>query len=64
MDISKLSKKDKLELLDALEAKKQLQIRKGANYVPNAGQMRVHESTKSIRVVTAGNGGGAWRPLA
>jgi predicted ribosome-associated RNA-binding protein Tma20 len=61
MDASKiksLSKKDKLELLDALEAKRQKQLMKGAHYSPNAGQIKVHESDKKIRIVTAGNGGG------
>lgn len=56
--ISKLTKKQKLELYDAIEAKKQKQLTKGAHYTPNAGQKVVHESTKQIRVVTAGNGGG------
>ena len=61
MDASKLkhlSKKEKLELLDAIEAKKQKQLAKGAHYAPNAGQIQVHNSEKKIRVVTAGNGGG------
>ena len=58
MDVTKLTKKEKLELLDALEARTQKKRAKGGNYTPNAGQVRVHQSTKSIRVVTAGNGGG------
>lgn len=53
-----LSKREKLEMLDALEAKRQKQLEKGAHYVPNAGQLAVHGSLKKIRIVTAGNGGG------
>lgn len=56
--IAKLSKREKLEMLDALEAKKQKQLAKGANYTANTGQAQVHASTKKIRIVTAGNGGG------
>lgn len=56
--VAKLSKREKLEMLDALEAKRQKQLEKGANYSPNAGQIKVHESDKKIRIVTAGNGGG------
>lgn len=58
MDVSKLSKKEKLDLLDALEAKKQRQLSRRDNYSPNGGQRGVHASEKQIRVVTAGNGGG------
>ena len=58
MDISKLSKKDKLELLDALEAKRTNRIARGLQYGPNSGQKRVHASAKRIRVVTSGNGAG------
>lgn len=58
MDLSRLSKKEKLELLDAIEAKKQKQLAKGSSYLPNEGQVKVHSSDKKVRVVTAGNGGG------
>lgn len=53
-----LSKKAKLELLDALEAKRQRAISKGTAYTPNSGQIQVHSCTKRIRVVTSGNGSG------
>lgn len=66
MDINKLkslSKKQKLDLIDAIEAKKKLQLAKGAQYSPNAGQIKVHSSDKKIRIVTAGNGGGPRQPI-
>lgn len=57
-NIKKLSKKEKLELLDALEAKRQRAVSRGTAYTPNSGQQLVHSSTKRIRVVTSGNGSG------
>lgn len=53
-----LSKQEKLKLLDAIEAKKQIAISKRDNFKPNGGQARVVNSEKQIRIVTAGNGGG------
>lgn len=61
MDASKLkalSKKDKLAILDALEVKAERERDRKDNYVPNAGQLPVHISTKRTRVVFSGNGAG------
>jgi phage terminase large subunit-like protein len=58
MDLSKLSKAEKLALLDALEEKRQRELKKAPAYAPNAGQMQVHKSKASTRVVFSGNGAG------
>jgi hypothetical protein len=59
MDLSKLSKKEKLELLDALEKKREIQKQKRSNYAPNEGQRPVHiAGDKVVRVVFSGNGAG------
>lgn len=56
--LAKLSKKEKLELIDALEAKKRLSAKKRAYYKPNPGQLPVHMSTARVRAVFSGNGSG------
>lgn len=58
MDLSKLSKEQKLLLLDAIKEKKRRLLAKKPTYKPNAGQGPVHHDTRPIRIVAAGNGGG------
>lgn len=58
IDYSKLSKKQKLELLDALEEKKRRKRAKGTAYVPNDGQLKVHKDKSRERYVFSGNGAG------
>lgn len=57
MELSKLTKKQKLELLDALEAKK-TRATTTESFLPNAGQVTVLTSRKKVRVVFSGNGAG------
>lgn len=58
MDISSLSREQKLALISHIEEKKR-RIREGACvYSPNDGQMPVHKSEKSLRCVFSGNGAG------
>lgn len=56
--LGKLSKKQKLELYDALKAKRDMQTRKPSAYQPNAGQTPVHQSKAKVRAVFSGNGSG------
>lgn len=58
MDLSKLSKAQKLQLLDAIEEKKRRLREKRDVYAPNAGQEQVHRSPAQIRAVFSGNGAG------
>lgn len=58
IDLSKLSKKEKLALLDAIEEKKRRKLEARTTYIPNAGQVDVHKSAKQLRAVFSGNGGG------
>lgn len=58
MDLSKLSKEEKLAYLDAIKEKKRRILAKKPTYKPNDGQLPVHMDDKSIRIVAAGNGGG------
>lgn len=53
-----LTRKQKLDLIDALEERKRRQLERRAVYEPNRGQRIVHESTKTVRAVFAGNGFG------
>jgi len=57
-NLSKLTKKQKLELLDALEAKNKITVAKKDNYVPNKGQIPVHMSKAKVRAVFSGNASG------
>ncbi len=57
-DLKTLSKQEKLKLLDAIEEKRRRALEKRESYVPNAGQLKVHASSKKVRAVFAGNGGG------
>jgi hypothetical protein len=57
-DLSKLSKDQKLELLDLLERKATLTKRHKDVYAPHEGQARVHLCEKQLRFVFSGNGSG------
>jgi len=58
LDLSKLSKKEKLELIDAAEAKMRALKKRRAAYTPHAGQLPIHQSKKFLRYVAAANGFG------
>lgn len=58
MDISKLTKEEKLQYLDLLAEKKRRIIAKKPVYKPNIGQLPVHKDLRPIRIVAAANGGG------
>src|SRR4051812_39243970 len=58
MDISKLSKDEKLRRLDLIEERKRRLLAKRHTYKPNAGQLPVHQDNHTIRIVAAANGGG------
>jgi hypothetical protein len=58
VDLSKLTKEEKLVLFDVLEEQERRARDKRDNYVPNAGQLPVHQSTKKLRCVFSGNGAG------
>lgn len=58
MDLSLLTKEQKLELYDAIQEKKRRLKLEEAVYTPNAGQILVHKCTKGTRAVFAGNGSG------
>lgn len=58
VDVTKLSKTDKIELWELLQEQKR-RIREGGKaYVPNPGQCLVHNSPAGTRLVTCGNGAG------
>lgn len=56
--LSKLTKQEKLTLLDAIEEKKRRQLERREAYAPNEGQAQVHGSRATVRAVFSGNGGG------
>lgn len=56
--LAKLTKKEKLALLDIIEEKKRRLREKPDNFLPNDGQTDVIKSEALIRAVFAGNGGG------
>lgn len=58
VELAKLTKKEKLELLDALEEQERREVLKPDHYVPNEGQAAVHSSNKAERFVFSGNGAG------
>lgn len=58
MDLSKLSREQKLELIAALEEKRRRDLLARPKYQPNSGQVPVHKSTKDIRFVFSANGAG------
>lgn len=57
-DLSKLTKEEKLQLLDAIEEKQRRLKTKRTAYRPNSLQAAVHASNKRIRLVTSANGVG------
>jgi hypothetical protein len=57
-DLSKLSREEKLALLDEIEEKEKRDKRKRSAYVPNSLQQKVHASLRRIRLVTSANGVG------
>lgn len=58
MNPAKLSREEKLAYLDAIKEKKRRILAKKPTYLPNNGQLPVHQDPKQIRIVAAGNGGG------
>jgi hypothetical protein len=58
MDLSKLSKEEKLRLLDLVKEKKRRILAQKPLYKPNDGQDAVHRDDRTIRIVAAANGGG------
>lgn len=56
--LAKLSKKEKLELLDVLDKKKELIRKKKPPYRPHTEQAKVHKSTALERYLFCGNGFG------
>lgn len=58
MDLSQLSKEEKLRYYDLLQEKKRRILAKKPVYKPNDGQLPVHLDDKPIRIVAAANGGG------
>ena len=58
IDLSKLTREEKLALFDELEEKAKRDKRKRAPYTPNELQEKVHKSKKRIRFTAAGNGTG------
>jgi hypothetical protein len=57
-DLTKLSRAEKLALIDAIEEKQRRALERRPSYSPNPGQLPVHQSKAKIRAVFAGNGGG------
>lgn len=58
MDLSNLSRDEKLRALDVLAEKERRLRERRAHYKPNEGQALVHSSEKPFRWVFAGNGSG------
>lgn len=58
MDLSKLTRDQKLRFLDLIEEKRRRLRDKRAVYKPNSGQLPVHKSDKMLRCVFSGNGAG------
>jgi hypothetical protein len=58
LDLSKLTREEKLQMLDELEEQEKRNKRKRNAYGPNELQEKVHKSLKRIRFVAAGNGSG------
>jgi len=57
-DLSKLTKEQKLELIQALERKEQIEKRRRNKFKPTDKQRTILESTAKIKISTAGNGFG------
>jgi len=58
VDIKGKSKRELLELYDAIQEQKRRAKLAKVVYRPNAGQLPIHASSKTIRIVTSGNGAG------
>lgn len=58
IDLSKLTREEKLQLLDEIEEKEKRIKRSKGLYKPNSLQAKVHASLKRIRLVTSANGVG------
>lgn len=58
MNLSNLTREEKLKLLEALEEKERREKSALSSYKPNEGQVSVHASKKKIRLVVSGNGAG------
>ncbi len=58
MKLDHLTKEEKLALLEALEEKERRSKLRVDTYVPNPGQIDVHQSPHTLRAVFSGNGGG------
>lgn len=56
--LDSLSREEKLERLALIQEKKRRLRRANAVYLPNTGQMEVHQDPRIIRLVQSGNGGG------
>jgi hypothetical protein len=56
--LARLTKDEKLQLLDALNEKQRREREKRPPYKPHAGQLAVHKSPAILRLVTSGNGFG------
>src|ERR1019366_4107591 len=55
MDISKLSKEEKIKLYETIQEVKKRGREKGAVYAPNPGQLEIHKCTKLNRGIFSGN---------
>jgi hypothetical protein len=58
IDPLKLSRHDKLRLIEMIEEKERRERERKEVYSPNVGQLPIHKSDKRIRVVFSGNGAG------
>lgn len=55
MEISNLSKEEKIRLYETIQEKKKRAREGGAVYAPNSGQLEAHKSTKNTRALFCGN---------
>lgn len=58
LDLSKLSKQEKLTAYDVIQELKRREKKKTGAYIPNSGQLTVHSGDKLERYVFSGNGAG------
>ena len=58
VDINKLSKDQKIELIEAMREKQRRLKKAKALYIPNDGQQPIHASEQRFRYVFSGNGAG------
>ena len=57
-DLKNLNREEKLILIEAAKEKKRRLRKTRPPYVPNSGQLQIHQCSKRVRLVTAGNGSG------